>query len=451
MLLIVMLMVVACGLSDGNGDQKIVQASEILNNISNGKPIIYKDTIIKGNIDLASVNLPEKHIYLNAFERDTLKLSNRVKTINSSINLINCTIMGNLLLHNAIFKKSIFFNSVRFMGYVNFDLASFEKASYFGQSRFNRDIYFDATEFSENAYFGWSKVDGDAYFRISKFHKGASFNKSEFGGKIYFLGSEFYHDCYFNWAKFEKDVDFGSTRFENNAKYWLAQFGGRSNFEGAKLNSANFLEAKFNDDVYFKNSFIADINLLRTKYNRLFLPWRSIGHFDYDETAYLSLIANYRSLGWFEDQNECYYNYRRESLGKGPFDYLEWIFYGFGVKPSYPLLWSILVIIVFGIIYIKSNGIIKLIARDELEKQIAGSNNQNINVKKQYSFGEISLRDPFLFSLSSFTSGLTDFLQPSIEYKVEGILAQLAVIERLLGSSFIALIIAAITRTWMVR
>ena len=60
------------------------------------------------------------------------------------------------------------------------------------------------------------------------------------------------------------------------------------------------------------------------------------------------------------------------------------------------------------------------------------------------------MRDPFLFSLTTFTSGLTPFLYPAIEYEAERHTRRV-IFERLLGSVFLALLITAISKTYLIR
>jgi hypothetical protein len=63
----------------------------------------------------------------------------------------------------------------------------------------------------------------------------------------------------------------------------------------------------------------------------------------------------------------------------------------------------------------------------------------------------VSFIDPFLFSLANFTSGWTTFLYPFTDFKTDGGHSHLAIAERILGSIFISLILAAIIRTYLVR
>jgi len=62
----------------------------------------------------------------------------------------------------------------------------------------------------------------------------------------------------------------------------------------------------------------------------------------------------------------------------------------------------------------------------------------------------INALDAILFSLFTFTSGFTAFLHPTIEYKLERCM-RWAILERLLGPFFMALVITAISKTYLIR
>ena len=71
-------------------------------------------------------------------------------------------------------------------------------------------------------------------------------------------------------------------------------------------------------------------------------------------------------------------------------------------------------------------------------------------VKTTARRAEINALDPILFSLFTFTSGFTAFLHPTIEYKLERCM-RWAIFERLLGPFFMALVITAISKTYLIR
>ena len=271
-------------------------------------------------------------------------------------------------------------------------------------------------------------------FRECQFEKDVTFRGSRFNGFALFDEANFLGNAYFGEAQFDGFISF----FENTVFNRIVEFE-RTQFKG---------DAYFDGAMFGKGS---KLNLNRAKFGRFYINWRSIEEsLVYDGAAYLALVKNYRDLERYEEANECYYAYRVKSLGSGPLDYLEWIFYGFGVKPSYPFVWSIFSIFFFGILFWKGNGIRKVVRKEIREKEPTDQAAE-MTSRTIYREEQMTLKDPFLFSLITFTSRLTSFVYPSVDFKAEGWHKRLAILEQFLGSLFIGLLIAAITRTYLVR
>ena len=65
-------------------------------------------------------------------------------------------------------------------------------------------------------------------------------------------------------------------------------------------------------DAEFHDSSQRQISLRYPDLNQLFVHWDSIkDHIQYDGSTYLALIKNYNNLDWFEDADQCYYEYRK--------------------------------------------------------------------------------------------------------------------------------------------
>ncbi len=85
--------------------------------------------------------------------------------------------------------------------------------------------------------------------------------------------------------------------------------------EGARLYSMQL------DNVTFNES--SKINLNSTDFSKFVVHWSTLrGRMVYNGAAYLALVKNYKSLEWFDEADECYYQYRRTgqelgSLGLG--------------------------------------------------------------------------------------------------------------------------------------
>ncbi|KUK43436.1 MAG: hypothetical protein XD72_2198 [Methanothrix harundinacea] len=135
-------------------------------------------------------------------------------------------------------------------------------------------------------------------------------------------------------------------------------------------------------------------------------------------------------------------------------DTVEWALYGYGVKPRRTLGWIVGLVFMFGLIF-RNSGSIKKYIREKSEvlledESTSSDKSGSVELKTTLRRGEIDFKDPFLFSLMTFTSGLTSFLYPAIEYEAEKH-TRLVIIERLLGSVFVALLIATISRTYLIR
>ena len=75
------------------------------------------------------------------------------------------------------------------------------------------------------------------------------------------------------------------------------------------------------------------------------------------------------------------------------------------------------------------------------------SNMSNSTVKIDLIESHVLLLDYFLFSMETFTSGLTSFLYPSTEFKANGACKNLAGFESFLGKFFIAIFLYAYGKT----
>jgi hypothetical protein len=133
------------------------------------------------------------------------------------------------------------------------------------------------------------------------------------------------------------------------------------------------------------------------------------------------------------------------------FDVLEFVLYGYGTRPVRPVMWSLLIVLGFGLFFSSKGGLRKLIQRDEIgEKPSEGGSRQvlvsTILIEKQVTF-----LDYIFYSLSNFTSGFSSFIDPLIIYNFPEEYRRLVVIERLIGSLLITLILTTVARTYLIR
>ena len=137
--------------------------------------------------------------------------------------------------------------------------------------------------------------------------------------------------------------------------------GEDADFRGAQFQgSADFRDSILHGDSDFQETkYGTDFDVRGMKFSILMVDWPSIA--DYvisDGPVYLQLIKNFKNLEQFDDANSCYYKYRLFSMDKRSWsdkekylDALAWLTCGFGVRPSFTVLWMMIMIVLFAILY----------------------------------------------------------------------------------------------------
>jgi hypothetical protein len=279
-----------------------ILANEIFDKIQKGEPVAYDRVRIIGDLDLSKLNLPTETIDLTEIKKpwNVLLRDQKRNIISSPIKITNSEFKG-----AAIFALCSFKAKVDLMG------TNFKKHANFIGTKFNDVVNFTATEFG-----------GEALYFVATFNKNALFDSATFG-----------NDAGFNGAKFKNDT--------------------------------SFIGARFKEDALFESvDFERELHLEKTRYKRLFVRWETISEKiyvktaseDYDDTTFLLLIDNFKNLGYFEDADNCYYSYRKARRQQLPkiyriFDWILWLFYGYGVKPLRPLGGLVVLLFAFVALY----------------------------------------------------------------------------------------------------
>jgi hypothetical protein len=167
----------------------------------------------------------------------------------------------------------------------------------------------------------------------------------------------------------------------------------------------------------------------------------------------MSILQNFKNLGYFEDYDNCYFQYRIEHRGQpwagiGSFEvsirkfvdvFLEY-FYGYGKKPLYPLGWSIGTILLFGVIW-------GIIGQRRRVDEYCFVQDQITTVWDRIH----SILNPFLFSITIFLSGTKLFVDPPEIPVIPGLSKSMTrgifTLERVLGAFFFILLFLAIGAT----
>lgn len=330
-----------------SGGLREIPAGEILAKIEKGEPIKYDHIRIIGDLDITKLNLASndgKFLIASIIEIVSSIFGGTVNfsrsNFQNSINLSKTCFIG-----SAIFYESIFSGGFTFVG------AHFCSSAHFYRSYFGGNVGFMGAQFSGLATFYNSTFKEDVHFLKSRFEEDAIFEKSEFLNVAEFISSKFCEKAIFKGASFKEDAEFITTRFEGFTNFESCSFGKSLNLEGS-----NIYVIFLRDTIFEKGSAVF---LKYAEFSRLEIPWDIIwNRLEYDGSTYLALVKNYNSLEWFDDADECYYQYRtmrrNEQLQglKWVIDFIPYLFYGYGVRFYYPLAWMLGILIISAIIHI---------------------------------------------------------------------------------------------------
>lgn len=390
----------------------------------------------------------------------------------------NATFSGKALFEHAKFSGGVgaYFQGAKFLG----KTADFSHTDFFKDVNFsnaessnNSTMIFSSTRFSgPESIFSEARFGGEAYFNEAEFSGAASlFEATEFSGKVTsFRGAKFLADYIsFEKAQFNSPVDFKEAYFDKVAYFSHAKFRRYTSFYGAK----------FNDDAFFEGAaFSGELDLTRTNYKKFFIKWKGITKFTYDDSAFILILKNYKDLGYLEDYDDCYYEYRKERraemkewhkiLGDG---FLQ-VASGYGTKPLRPLIFSSVIIILFSLVWravglVNPNGVMDVYRLKEpvwgnWHGSRTGKAIKYMKTDKRVNILRLLGRRPILiflkdmipvifYSATVFLSGTKLFIDPPNTPKIVGaprhLIKGLFITERILGAILSILFIMAISWT----
>ncbi|MDD5735451.1 MAG: pentapeptide repeat-containing protein [Methanothrix soehngenii] len=458
---LVFAIVLAMALVSLGGAQQSLPAQKILSQIAAGQSVHYDGIAITGDLDLSTLpgaQVPAAFALFNctipdasfegitfaedaffwgssfgnaSFERATfLGRADFANTSFRQASFAGCTFYQPALFSGALFENDLSFedtafgldasfHDVRFLGKVDFNYSDFDSYSYFAAAEFAEDAFFSdvdlsatsdfsAATFSGQAnfirsrlnepYFGDVLFSGPAQFGMARFSGLTSFGGAVFADEAGFGLARFSDAAYFSGAHFQDLALFGLARFEDIVTFQDARFDGDLNFKSGSITSLLFDEAELKEG--------SRIILNDTEINLFRAHWKEIqDHVAWQPGAYLALVENYRRLGWLEDEDDCYYQYRKlDQASKGwgwskTIDILAWLSCGYGVRPSYAMVWSLVTILIFGLVFWIGDGIRRS------SKPLSGP------VEKDSIPERATLRNALFFSTMIFLSqGPIDFL-----------------------------------------
>jgi hypothetical protein len=280
-------------------------------------------------------------------------------------------------------------------------------------SEIKGDVFFNHASFSHLVDFDGTVFNKSANFSNSHFHEDAGFSEAQFQGEANFSRAHFGTDANFSRARFN-DADFGRARFDKNFT----------------LSNAKIYTLRLSDAIFTKGSYI---HLKDFNFNRIVVRWSSIrDHLPFNGSVYLTLTKNFRNLEQFEDEDCCYYQYRKEKQERTKrffpkfIDSLVWLSCGYGVRPAHTVFSSISIILLFTGIFWMGNAL-------ELDST-AGQVQQNASV---------SLNDALYFSSMEFLGRSPQNLNIIEGYEY------LTVIETLIGWLLMALFLVTLSKVML--
>ncbi len=282
----------------------------------------------------------------------------------------------------------------------------------------------------------YSEIKGDVFFDRSIFTKLVDFDGSTFNKAANFSDSAFIEDAGFSEARFQGEANFSRAHFMTEANFSRARFNGDAEFGKAKFNknlnlsSAKMYTMRLSDAAFLdgSNLYLKDLN-----FNRIIVRWNTIkAHIPYNGSVYLALTKNFRNLEQFEDEDACYYQYRKDKQARATtlvpkaLDGLAWISCGYGVRPARTVLLGMMIILLFTVIFWSGNAI-----RSD-GPPLQGNQTPSI-----------SLKDAFYFSSMEFLGRTPQNLHIESQFQF------IIVIETLLGWLLMALFLVTLSKVML--
>jgi hypothetical protein len=446
-----------------------IGAEDLLAQIRSGEPLNYDNITVKGNISLTGVVSQSVKITNSRF----LGKANFDGAIfNAPLDLRGTVFQENISFARARFLEDAKFAGARFLGQADFMDTAFNGLASFTGARFLNDTSFGNVQFNGDAVFPQSEFTKDVDFNYARFFRSGSFLEANFqdvsffetlfGGQVTFRNVLFRGNATFAATRFDSDVVFRASQFLGGSTFGLSSFGGLADFGNAHFkNSAFFGGVKFVDLAYFVNArFDKDmileearlysmqldnvtfqdhskINLNSTDFTKFVVHWNVIkDRMVYNGAAYLALVKNYKSLEWFDEADDCYYQYRRIGQRDEPWgwtkltDIISWLSCGYGVRVSYTSFWCLFTILLFGMIFWAGKGMNKF----EIEGiELPGDT-------KRQPGKRASFTDALYFSIAMFTTSQA----PVNTYPV-GFYRHLAMVEGIMGWFFLGLFVVVLS------
>lgn len=452
--------------------QETVASEDIVSQLMSGEPIRYDNVTITSSLVLGELqgSLPQPVRITNSIFQGPVGFSAasfdepldlQGSVFRDNVDFVGCRFIGGARFSDVVFEGQADLRNTYFGGQASFLSARFSEDASFGNSQFAGDAVFLNSSFARDVDFDFAQFQRLASFANARFVN-VSFLEAQFGGHTTFLNARFQGNSAFAATRFAGSVVFRGASFLLGSTFGLSSFGGLADFTNVYFNrTAYFGGVKFTDLAYFINArFDRDlnmedsrlynmrldnvsfqenskINLNNSDFTKLEVRWGVIrDRLVYNGAAYLALVRNYKSLEWFEDADDCYYQYRRIGQDQTPWgwgkisDLIAWLSCGYGVRVSYTVFWCLFTILFFGVVFWAGKGMNKF---EIVGMELPGDPSLKPSAR-------VSFTDALYFSIAMFTTSQA----PVNTYPV-GVYRHLAMAEGILGWFFLGLFVVVLS------
>lgn len=212
---LILLLFVTLGFS-----QKTINASDLMQEIKEGKTITISNATIEGVLDFTYMDealpkLPKRRKWWNNNGSNEI-----VKIIENKISFVNCIFKNDVLAYIPDEDSGYTFTA-DFEDTVTFKDCAFEQKAMFKYSDFERNTDFSGSKFLDDSTFKYAKFDRSISFRNTVFEEPATFKYAQFRENVSFSNSVFEETATFKYTKFKDGVSFNNTKFKEdlNLKY----------------------------------------------------------------------------------------------------------------------------------------------------------------------------------------------------------------------------------------
>lgn len=298
----------------------------------------------------------------------------------------DCNFNGEAYFSNSIFKNDVNFLAARFADFTDLSGVRFEKFATFTRSRFDDIVDFSRAKFANETKFYYASFANSANFCQARFYAKTDFRKCVFDGYTDFSSASFLGVALFDESQFNKATRFTNSTFQKNT---------------------SFSETYFDRGAYFEASgFGSMLDITNATFSELALPWDAIdGRIIYDKATQLSLIDNYKKLGWTGDYRKSYYRYKEEKRISEPLGYakaldtISWIYWGYGTKMYNPVAYIFSSALIFAFIYY---GLVRLKWAEVVKKSSpSGCERCPWAKTEEETHGDLSFKKALIFSIKT--------------------------------------------------